>query len=55
MPKKIKLCERCGNYPAIVPDRNKPGRPINRICQRCHSIELGNDLKEIINNDNQTS
>lgn len=42
-----KLCEICGLNPATVPDRNRMGRPINRICGPCHSIRLKGDIKSI--------
>lgn len=44
----MKLCEICGELPAKVPDRNKMGRPINRICVRCHGLRLKGDIKEIM-------
>lgn len=34
MPRK---CERCGKHPAAVPDPERMGRPIKRICSECHA------------------
>ena len=30
-------CERCGQRPAAVPDPERMGRPIRRICSECHA------------------
>jgi len=43
-----KLCEICGASPATVPDRNRPGRLINRVCGRCHGLRLAGDMREIM-------
>lgn len=43
-----KLCEICGTSPATVPDRNRPGRLINRVCGRCHGLRLAGDVREIM-------
>lgn len=43
-----KLCEVCGKNPATIPDRNRMGRPINRICSECHSKRLKGDLFDIM-------
>ena len=40
-------CEICGENPATVPDRDRPGSMINRICQRCHSLRLVGDVRKI--------
>jgi hypothetical protein len=45
---KVKMCERCGKNIAAVPDRNRIGRPINRICKSCHSLELLKDLDALL-------
>lgn len=42
--RRMKLCESCGKNPATVPDRNKPGRPIKRICTECHRGRLAGDI-----------
>lgn len=43
-----KLCELCKQAPATVPDRNKPGRLVNRVCFTCHSKRLTNDMRRVI-------
>ena len=48
MAKHKKMCEICGEEPATVPDRDRPGRPINRICSRCHGRRLAGDLQKIL-------
>ncbi len=44
----MKMCELCGLNPATIPDRNRQGRPIKRICAACHSRRLSEDMKKII-------
>lgn len=48
MSQKVKMCELCGKEPAAVPDRERMGRPINRICSRCHGQRLRGDLSRIV-------
>lgn len=43
-----KVCEICKERPATVPDRNRPGRLINRVCSKCHGARLAGDMKRII-------
>ena len=43
-----KLCEICGEKPATVPDRERMGRLINRVCSSCHSLRLVGDTKRIM-------
>ncbi len=43
-----KLCERGCGRPAALPDRNRMGRPIKRICRECHADLLRGDLKAIM-------
>ena len=43
-----KMCEICGENPATVPDRDRPGRLINRVCSRCHGLRLKGDMKKIL-------
>lgn len=43
-----KLCEICGEKPATVPDRERMGRLINRLCSSCHSLRLAGDMKRIM-------
>lgn len=40
-----KLCEVCHKRPATVPDRNRTGRLINRVCSSCHRDRLAGDLR----------
>lgn len=42
-----KKCEICGENPATVPDRERIGRLINRVCSTCHALRLAGDLKRI--------
>jgi len=39
-----KMCEICHKNPATVPDRERMGRPINRICGECHAKRLKMDI-----------
>jgi hypothetical protein len=43
-----KKCEICGEKPATVPDRERMGRLINRVCSSCHSLRLAGDMKRIL-------
>ena len=43
-----KMCEICGKEPATVPDRERPGRLINRVCRSCHTLRLAGDMKRIL-------
>lgn len=43
-----KLCELCRERNAEVPDRNRQGRPIKRICRPCHRKRLEGDLDRIM-------
>ena len=43
-----KMCEICGKNPATVPDRERMGRLINRVCSSCHALRLAGDWKRII-------
>ena len=45
---KKKLCEICGEKPATVPDRERMGRLINRVCNDCHYLRLVGDFKKIM-------
>ena len=42
-----KLCEVCRVNPATVPDRERMGRLINRVCSACHAARLRGDWKVI--------
>lgn len=50
-----KMCELCKAMPATVPDRNRPGRLINRVCAGCHSKRLQGDLQRILDQQSQRS
>lgn len=43
-----KMCEKCGVNPATVPDRERMGRLINRLCKQCHAERLRGDLVRIM-------
>lgn len=40
-----KMCELCGKNPATVPDRERMGRLINRVCLECHQNRLKMDIR----------
>ena len=42
-----KMCEICGEKPATVPDRERVGRLINRVCSSCQALRLAGDMKRI--------
>jgi hypothetical protein len=44
----MKMCEICGEQPATVPDRERVGRLINRVCSSCHALRLSGDMKRIV-------
>lgn len=44
----MKMCEVCGENRATVPDRNRTGRLINRVCSRCHGARLAGDMRLIL-------
>ena len=46
--RKQKMCEICGKNPAAVPDRDRMGRPIKRICLECQRIRLAGDFARIM-------
>ncbi len=43
-----KLCEVCRVNPATVPDRERMGRPIKRVCSECHADRLRGDWAVIM-------
>ena len=47
--KKLKLCIICHKEPAEIPDREVMGRPIKKICKKCHSERLKQDMQIISN------
>jgi hypothetical protein len=42
------LCIYCRKRVAAVPDRNRIGRPIKRVCRECHSDLLRGDMVNIL-------
>ena len=42
-----RLCIICRSNPAELPDRNRMGRPIKRVCRQCHRNRLYDDLRNI--------
>lgn len=50
-PKKregVMKCIVCNVNEAEVPDRERMGRPIKRVCKQCHSDRLKGDLLHIL-------
>jgi hypothetical protein len=43
----MRLCILCGQRPAEVPDRERMGKPIKRVCTKCHRERLAYDLAVI--------
>jgi hypothetical protein len=43
-----KMCEICRAKPATVPDRERMGRLINRVCSDCHAARLRGDMEYIM-------
>lgn len=43
-----KMCEICREKPATVPDRERMGRLIKRVCLSCHALRLVGDMKRIM-------
>ena len=43
-----KLCEICKEQPATVPDRERMGRLINRVCRKCHAARLRGDVLAVV-------
>lgn len=43
-----KLCIMCHERKATVPDRERMGRPINRVCSQCHAERLRGDFERIL-------
>jgi len=44
----MKLCIICKQRKATVPDRERMGRPILRVCSECHRERLRDDLSKIL-------
>ena len=44
-----RLCVVCRVRPPEVPDRERMGRPIKRVCRQCHGKRLHGDMDAIMN------
>lgn len=44
----MSLCIVCRQRPAAVPDRERMGRPVKRVCRECHVERLKADIHRII-------
>ncbi len=49
-----KLCELCRKDKAAVPDRERMGRPIKRVCLMCHADRLRGDIESILKRKQET-
>lgn len=45
---KQRMCILCGKGPAEVPDRERLGKPIKRVCVECHGERLWRDFARIM-------
>lgn len=43
-----KMCIVCHVNPAEIPDRNRMGSPLKRICKKCHVERLKQDFENIV-------
>lgn len=43
----MSLCIVCHVAPAEVPDRERMGKPVKRLCRMCHADRLLADLRKI--------
>lgn len=43
-----KTCIVCRERPAEVPDRERMGKPVKRVCRECHAQRLERDIKRIL-------
>lgn len=41
-------CVLCLRRPAEVPDRERMGKPVKRVCGECHKKRLLDDIKSIL-------
>jgi hypothetical protein len=41
-------CIICHKREAEVTDRNRPGRPVKRICRKCHEDRLVRYLQQLL-------
>lgn len=44
----MSLCIVCRERKAVVPDRERMGRPIARVCRECHAERLRDDMRKIL-------
>ena len=44
----MSICIVCGIEKAIIPDRERMGRPIKRLCLKCHRQRLKEDIQMIM-------
>jgi hypothetical protein len=42
------ICIVCHERKAEIPDRERMGRPIKRVCRECHSARLRGDLAKVL-------
>ena len=45
---EMSLCVVCHERKADVPDRERMGRPIKRVCLKCHHARLVGDVERIL-------
>ena len=45
---KPRLCIVCNREPAALPDRERMGRPIKRVCRACHAARLAGDIGRVL-------
>lgn len=43
-----RLCSVCRQRPAEIPDRERMGRLIARVCRECHGNRLAGDLLRVL-------
>ena len=44
----MSLCVVCHTRKAEVPDRERMGRPVKRVCRECHAERLRGDVERIL-------
>ena len=49
MSKIAKMCLRCGQRPAVLPDRDRTtSRSMKHICRECHAARLVGDMRNLL-------
>ena len=43
-----RACILCRRRPAELPDRERMGRPIKRVCRECHRERLRGDMARVV-------